>query len=134
MPMEPQPIDELPRTLGLVSPNLEFDTHVEILEFVEEEDQRGRTMSIKQRRNKKAMKRKQESGQPPAESGKEKWQKKDASSSQIMEPQCLTEDQAPMDEGPSLPIIALADTPDKEPSTRLMADYSTLPDLARPVV
>ena len=36
MPMEPQPTEELPRTPGRVSPNPELDTHVEILEFIEE--------------------------------------------------------------------------------------------------
>ena len=47
MPMEPQPIEKLPRTAGRISPNPDLDTHVEILEFVEEEDQNNRTVSIK---------------------------------------------------------------------------------------
>ena len=71
-PMEPQQTEDLPRTPGRVSLNLDLDSQVEILEFVEEEDQHGRTLSIKQRKKKKAMKRKHESEQPSEEWRKEK--------------------------------------------------------------
>ena len=56
MPMEPPQPEELPRNPGRISPNPELDLHVEILEFEEEEDHNGWTISIKQRK-KKANKR-----------------------------------------------------------------------------
>ena len=85
--MEPQPTEELPRTPGRISPNPELDTHVEILEFVEEEDHNGRTISIKQRKKKKANKWKRESGQPSETSGKKKRRKTEAGGSQQTEPE-----------------------------------------------
>ena len=128
--MEPQQTEDLPRTPRRISPNLDLDSHVEILEFVEEEDQHDHTMSIKQRKRRKAMKRKRESGQSSEESRKEKWRKKDTSNSQLMNPQCPTEEeqaQAPTEEWPTAPLIALAE---KEPSTADNRDLGSYDNIA----
>ena len=76
-----QPIEELPRISRRISPNLELDTHVEILEFVEEEDQHSETMSIKQCKKKKANQRERESRKPSEKSGKVKCRKTEAGGS-----------------------------------------------------
>ena len=137
--MEPQQTEDLPRTPGRVPPNLYLDRYMDIIEFVEEEDQHGHTLSIKQRKKRKAMKRKRESGQRSEESEKEKWRKKRENGSRETDSIRLIEAeqaQAPTIttiECPPVQVIAITDTPKEETSTRLTTDDSTLRDQARPV-
>ena len=116
---------------------------MEIPEFEEEEDHNSRTLSIKQRKKKKAHKWKIESAQPSEISSKEKCKMIDASNSQPTNFQQLTDEEqgkAPTEteqthtqrkECPSVPIIALVDYPEEVPNTRITADDSALTDQAR---
>ena len=137
-PMEQPVTQELPRTPGRISPTPELDAHVEILVFDEEEDQQGRTISIKQRKKKKAHKRKRESGHTSEVSGKKKKRKIEAGGTQPME----VREQVPITAEPeparpqpednaTAPIMPLVDYPDEEQGGRQTPEQSTIPDPTR---